>query len=270
MGDLTLWERFRRHLLVCEAVDVSVDVSRMGFGPGFFQEMDAAIRRAFLEMDRLEAGAMANPDENRMVGHYWLRDSSKAPTAEIRREIDACLAKIKRFARAVHAGRIKPPRAKAFRNLLVVGIGGSALGPQFVARALGSPGRDRMKPYFFDNTDPDGMDLVLAAIGAGLKDTLCLVVSKSGGTKETRNGMLEAQHAWEAAKLAFEAHAVAVTQEGSDLDRYAVEHGWLERFPCGTGWAGGPRSFRRSACSRRRCRVSTSRACWTGRGPWTP
>ncbi|MBI4010703.1 MAG: glucose-6-phosphate isomerase [Candidatus Rokubacteria bacterium] len=238
MDDLAMWKRFKSYLCVAEAVGVSVDPSRMKFSEGFLQEKDAEIRRAFVEMEKLEAGAIANPDEHRMVGHYWLRDSAKAPTPELRQEIDACLAGVKKFARAVHAGTIKPQKARVFRNVLVVGIGGSALGPQFVARALGSPSRDKIKPYFFDNTDPDGMDLVLSQIGAGLKETLCVVISKSGGTKESRNGMLEAKRAFEAAGLRFEPHAVAVTGVGSDLDTYAVEHRWLARFPM-WDWVGG-------------------------------
>ncbi len=232
------WERFKRYLIVSEPVGVTVDVSRMAFDEAFLDAKDADIRRALARMGELEAGAIANPDEHRMVGHYWLRDSRKAPTAALRKDIDACRASIKRFARAVHAGRVKPQRARAFRNLLVVGIGGSALGPQFVARALGSPIRDRLRPFFFDNTDPDGIDAVLARLGDGLRETLCIVISKSGGTPETRNGMLEAQRAFEARTLTFGRHAVAVTQEGSQLDRTAVEGGWLARFPM-WDWVGG-------------------------------
>lgn len=238
MGQLSEWERFRRDLLVCDEVQVSLDVSRMGFKPGFLEEMEPRLRQAFEEMDRLEAGAIANPDEGRMVGHYWLRDPSRAPSPEIRRAIEACLRKVRRFARAVHAGQLRPPRARAFRYLLQIGIGGSALGPQFVARALGDPARDRLRPFFFDNTDPDGMDRVLTEIGRGLRETLVLVVSKSGGTKETRNGMLEAERAFRRAGLDFAAHAVAITQEGSELDRWAAEHGWLDRFPM-WDWVGG-------------------------------
>jgi glucose-6-phosphate isomerase len=238
MGDLALWDRFKKHHLHCEPVGLGVDISRMKFSDSFFKEQDAAIRKAFSEMDKLVAGAIANPDENRMVGHYWLRDSSKAPTAALKKEIDACLAGIKKFAKQVHSGAIKPQKAKQFKNVLVIGIGGSALGPQFVAKALGQPGADKMKPYFFDNTDPEGMDLVIAQIGAGLKETLAIVISKSGGTKETRNGMLEAKRAFEAAKLRFESHAVAVTQDGSELDKVAVEGKWLARFPM-WDWVGG-------------------------------
>ncbi len=104
---------------------------------------------------------------------------------------------------------------------MLIGIGGSALGPQFVANALGDPRTDKLKPYFFDNTDPDGMDRVLATIGKNLGKTLCIVVSKSGGTKETRNGMLIAEAAYAKAGLHFGHHAVAVTTSGSDLSKYA-------------------------------------------------
>ncbi len=238
MAANALWDRFKRYYLSCDDVGVALDISRMRFADGFLEEKDADIRRAFAEMERLEAGAIANPDEGRMVGHYWLRDSSRAPTPEIAREIDGCVASIKRFARDVHAGKVKPRKAARFRDVLVIGIGGSALGPQFVARALGAPGRDRLKPCFFDNTDPDGMDAVLEQIGPGLKETLCLVVSKSGGTKETRNGMLEAARAYGAASLAFPSHAVAVTQDGSELDAVARRDGWLARFPM-WDWVGG-------------------------------
>jgi glucose-6-phosphate isomerase len=238
VSDRARWERFKTRLCTADSVGISVDLSRMGFGESFLAEHDAAMRRALAAMEALEAGAIANPDEHRMVGHYWLRDPGKAPTPEIASEIRAALASIKRFARAVHAGRIRPQKARAFKNVLVVGIGGSALGPQFVARALGVPGRDRLKPYFIDNTDPDGIDLVLGQLGTALRETMTIVISKSGGTPDTRNGMLETRAAYERMKLDFGRHAVAVTQDGSALDRLAKEHDWIARFPM-WDWVGG-------------------------------
>src|SRR5438093_12298425 len=96
-----------------------------------------------------------------------------------------------KFAAAIHAGGIAPATGK-FRHLLLIGIGGSALGPQFVADALGNAG-DPMDAFFFDNTDPDGFDRVWAKLDGALDQTLVVVISKSGGTKETRNGMVEAE-----------------------------------------------------------------------------
>jgi glucose-6-phosphate isomerase len=82
------------------------------------------------------------------------------------------------------------------------------------------------------------MDRVLAQIGSGLAGTLCLVISKSGGTKETRNGMLEAKAAYERAGLVFGRHAVAITQVDSELDDYAIKSNWIGRFPM-WDWVGG-------------------------------
>jgi glucose-6-phosphate isomerase len=226
----TLWDRYREYLCVADSIGVSLDISRMKFPDGFIAQMEPAMQRAYAQMDALEAGAIANPDEKRMVGHYWLRDAERAPTPELRQEISGTVAAIKKFAAEIH-------QSARFLNLLVVGIGGSALGPQFVASALTSP-KDRMKPHFFDNTDPDGIDRVLGRLDGQLDETLVVVISKSGGTKETRNGMLEAKLAFERAGLDFSKHAVAVTGAGSELDRYAVANKWVARLPM-WDWVGG-------------------------------
>jgi glucose-6-phosphate isomerase len=63
----------------------------------------------------------------------------------------------------VHAGKIAAENGERFTHLLLIGIGGSALGPQFVADALGSS-HDPMDIYFFDNTDPDCFDRVFDKI----------------------------------------------------------------------------------------------------------
>jgi len=79
---------------------------------------------------------------------------------------------------------------------------------------------------------------VLAEIGAELATTLTLVISKSGGTKETRNGMLEAEAAYQKAGIDFAKHAVAVTGAGSELEKHAIAQGWMIRFPM-WDWVGG-------------------------------
>lgn len=110
-----------------------------------------------------------------------------------------------------------------------------------MADALGSPG-DRLQPAFLDNTDPDGFERVLG--GLPLSATLAVVISKSGGTKETANGMAAAKAAYEQAGLAFEEHAVAVTGPASNLDKIAqgvapgATRPWRARFAM-TDWVGG-------------------------------
>lgn len=200
----------------------------------------AELARAHAAMAALEAGALANADEQRMVGHYWLREPGRAPALELRREIEDCLGRMRSFVTKVHSGELRGATGARFVNLLVVGIGGSALGPQLAASALTGPG-DKMRPFFFDNTDPDGMDRALQAIGRtpeGLAGTLVLVISKSGGTKETRNGMLYAQAALRQAGLEPARHMVAVTGTGSELCQTAIREGFAAIFPM-WDWVGG-------------------------------
>lgn len=232
-----LWLRYQEFYRHWPEIGLSMDLSRMDFKDGFFDHMEPAMQKAFAAMKALEAGAIANPDEQRMVGHYWLRNATLAPTPELSSAVTQALASVKRFASQVHAGELKGAHG-VFTRLLVVGIGGSALGPQFVANALGDPLTDKLAVHFLDNTDPDGIDRVLGQLRTDLGRTLVVVISKSGGTKETRNGMLEVESAYRARGLKFGAHAVAVTGEGSALDRIAREGGWLEKFPM-WDWVGG-------------------------------
>jgi glucose-6-phosphate isomerase len=232
-----LWNRYQQYLCITESVGLSLDISRMRFPDGFFDTMRGSLSRAFDAMEALEKGAIANPDEQRMVGHYWLRAPELAPDPALTRAIDAAREQVEAFAARVHAGTLKPEKAARFSHVLVVGIGGSALGPQLAADALGGAD-DKLAVHFLDNTDPDGFDRTFARLGDALAETLTVVVSKSGGTKETRNGMLETERAYERRGLTFARHAAAVTGEGSELDKVAVRDGWLERFPM-WDWVGG-------------------------------
>src|SRR5581483_3064755 len=120
-----LWERFQKYYTEFPTVGLAVDLSRMNFADDFFSRMEPAIQKAFAAMDKLEKGAIANPDEKRMVGHYWLRNPALAPNSDIRRQIEETLVEIKQFARDVHDGKVRGER-RPFRNLLLIGIGGSA------------------------------------------------------------------------------------------------------------------------------------------------
>jgi len=235
MSEQSLWDRYQAHLVRYKDLGIWLDISRMRFADGFFDAMTGKVDEAFARMKELEAGAIANPDENRMVGHYWLRNPALAPTANLRDEIETTREDIRLFAADVHTGKVKAGSVK-FTDVLLIGIGGSALGPQFISQALGTAA-DAMQVHFLDNTDPDGFDKTFAQI-QHLATTLTVVISKSGGTKETRNGMVEAQARYEAEGLSFGKHAVAVTGVGSELDKVAEKGGWLRRFPM-WDWVGG-------------------------------
>ena len=83
-----------------------LDVSRVGFTPEFVAEMEPRFAKAFKAMEELEKGAIANPDEGRMVGHYWLRNSNLAPNSYIKTQIDSTLERVSKFAAEVVSGKV--------------------------------------------------------------------------------------------------------------------------------------------------------------------
>lgn len=226
-------KQYAQQLLRYPEMGISLDFSKLPLTPEYLAEMKPLIDRAYADIASLEAGAIANPDENRMVGHYWLRNSAIAPTDELRAKIEGPLADLKAFAADVLEGRILAPNGKKYTTCLVIGIGGSALGPELVADAL--PGKG-LQMRFLDNTDPDGMYRVLDSLP--LAETLAVVISKSGGTPETRNGMVCAQAYFAERGVSFAQQAVAVTGVGSKLDAAAASEGWIKLFPM-EDWVGG-------------------------------
>lgn len=237
MDARSLWKRYQDWLYYHEGLGLYLDISRMRFDDAFVESMKPKFAQAFEEMKALEAGAVANPDEDRMVGHYWLRNPEIAPTPELKQEILENLSHIEDFAQKVHNGTVHPPGAAKFTDILSIGIGGSALGPQFVSTAL-APESAPLGIHFIDNTDPAGIDDLLNHIKDRLATTLVLVISKSGTTPDTRNGMIEVQKAFESMNLKFAAHAVAITGHDSALEKQAHQESWIDTFPM-HDWVGG-------------------------------
>ena len=210
---------------------------RSGFAIAFagmkFEEKDLALLgsrfdRAKSEMARIEAGEIKNPDEKRKVTHF---------TDRIGYPQSALFAEVEDFASQVRSGKITGSTGKTFDALVVNGIGGSALGPQLMQFAVNGPywnelDREKrggnLKLYFLDNTDSAEFADLLRVMDP--KRTIQLVISKSGGTRETKNNMIAMEAFYASRGLDFARHAVAVTMAGSELDRHARSNGWLKVF----------------------------------------
>ena len=148
-------------------------------------------------------------------------------------------------------------------------------GPMFVADALGEPSSDRMKMHFIDNTDPDGIARMLETLKGLLPETLVIVTSKSGGTPDTRNGMVVVADAYREAHLNFARHAVAVhagriaSRQAGGLGRLAGAHSdvrldWRAHqraFRSGTASRGAAGNRHRLECLRARLTATPLRAC---------
>ncbi len=237
MDAAALWQRYQNLLYYNQELGFYLDVSRMRFDDAFVEALQPKFEQAFAAMAELEKGGIANPDENRMVGHYWLRAPNLAPTPEIKQDIIQTVDKIEDFTKNILNGSIHPPQAARFTDILSIGIGGSALGPQFVAEAL-APDFPSLAIHFIDNIDPAGIDRILTRLRNRLASTLVLVISKSGGTPEPRNGMIEVKKAYAGHNLDFSKYAIAITSKGSNLDNLAKSENWLATFPM-YDWVGG-------------------------------
>jgi glucose-6-phosphate isomerase len=68
--------------------------------------MEPKMQKAFKAMEELEKGAIANPDEKRMVGHYWLRSPHLAPNRVLKDQIEKTLHRICEFAEAIITAKV--------------------------------------------------------------------------------------------------------------------------------------------------------------------
>ncbi len=228
------WQRFCDLLWYHEDLGLWLDVSRMALGETELQQLEPRFVQAFEAMAALEGGAIANPDEQRMVGHYWLRAPELAPDAATAAHIAAEVDRIEAFAaEQLASGR--------FTDMLWIGIGGSGLGPLLLVDALGEVGRG-LPFQFIDNVDPQGIQRTLERLGDRLLSTLVVVVSKSGGTPEPRIGMEQVRARLESLGGRWAEQAVAVTMLGSRLDQLAEREAWLARFDM-FDWVGGRTSI---------------------------
>ena len=150
----------------------------------------------------------------------------------------ALFREVEAFAANIRDGKIVGGTGKKFTAVAVNGIGGSALGPQLMQFAMNGPywnelsdtaRRGYLKIYFLDNTDASGFADLARVMDA--ETTLHLVISKSGGTRETRNNMIAMEKFYRERNLDFPAYACAITMPGSELDKHARENRWLKVLP---------------------------------------
>jgi transaldolase/glucose-6-phosphate isomerase len=120
-------------------------------------------------------------------------------------------------------------RGAGFRDAVLLGMGGSSLGPQVLAESLGSaPGFPRL--HVLDSTDPAQIRAVEGRIDPAR--TLFIVSSKSGTTLEP-NVLMDYFRARVAAAIGAERAAerfIAVTDPGTPLHKLAAREGFRAVF----------------------------------------
>ena len=129
-------------------------------------------------IDEMFSGARINTTEDRPVLHTALRAPTGVCTDEVATERERFLA----LADAVRNGLRRGYTGKPFETVVVIGIGGSQLGPELVVDALRPPHAPEVR--FLANIDGDAA--VRALAGLDPATTLVIVVSKSFTTLEAR------------------------------------------------------------------------------------
>ncbi len=135
--------------------------------------------------------------------------------------------------RAAHADELtefgKEVAAEGFTHALLLGMGGSSLGPEVLAETFGKRG-GYPEMHVLDSTDPQQVATFAAKLD--LAKTLVIVSSKSGGTLEPN--ILKA-YFFDAMRKAVGAdkaggHFVAVTDPGSHMEDVAKKDGFRRIF----------------------------------------
>ena len=124
--------------------------------------------------ERLFAGEVVNPTENRAAEHSALRGVGKAASVE---EAAALLERMRLLVEAIHDGDLGE-----VNHLIHIGIGGSALGPALAVDALG---RDAPLVDVHVVSNIDGVALEAAFDACDPETTLIAVASKTFTTIET-------------------------------------------------------------------------------------
>ncbi len=149
--------------------------------------------------EQLLTGAPVNHTENRAALHTAIRAEahSKHVPQTIVQEVLIERERMLKFAQAVRSGEYTNKNGKPFTDILVLGIGGSHLGPELVCRAL-TAYVDGPRVTFVSNVD--GANLAYALRGLQAENTLVIVPSKSFTTDETLTNLATVR-AWLTATL---------------------------------------------------------------------
>lgn len=171
-------------------------------GAGIFfdysrQRLDAKALLLLLELAKkiktvkrfndMVSGQKINNTENRAALHTAARSFSRASVlvdgVDVMPEIRAVRGKIKLFSSRILSGEITGSSGKPFKHAVVIGIGGSCLGTEFVSNALQASALNQINLHYLSNVDIHNFGSIAGKIDP--ETTLWIVVSKSFTTAET-------------------------------------------------------------------------------------
>lgn len=166
------------------------------------------------------AGEKINTTEARAVLHTAARQfegtTLELDGLNVTTEIERVRQEVKEFSAQIQNGTLCGSTGKRFTDIVVVGIGGSYLGTEFVANALAAYANPDMRLHYLANVDIHNFGVVVNATEPAT--TLWVVISKSYTTAETVANTQLVEHHLDQHGLRSEQHMVTVTAQGSPGD----------------------------------------------------
>ncbi|MBK16941.1 MAG: glucose-6-phosphate isomerase [Prochlorococcus sp. SP3034] len=239
--NLNDWEKFSNYLWFDKDINIWLDISKVIFNDRDINEIKREFKNVFKATKDLEEGAISNIDENRQVGHYWLRNSNISPDIETKNTVNNDIKNVEEFSRQVINKSILNKKGQPFTDVLWIGIGGSALGPLLIIEALQNESKG-LNFSFIDNIDPFLIKEKLEFLKGKLETTLFVVVSKSGGTPEPKIAMNIIRKNIESNNIDWPSQSIAITMNNSKLHKKASSENWLKTFNL-PDWVGGRTSI---------------------------
>lgn len=203
--------------------------------PGFFQDFSrqrvntevmgslhelARETGAKAHFSRMVSGELINNTEKRAALHTAARNFRPEQGQTL---ADGAIAsmqdvfgQIKIFSDKIRQGELKSASQQKFTDAVIIGIGGSYLGCQFVYEALKLKIPPKIKLHFLSNVDIDNF----AEITTRIKPETCLwiVVSKSYTTTETMANLNQVTDFLCSRDIPAEKHLISITAKGSPGD----------------------------------------------------
>ena len=155
----------------------------------------AEARNLTVRFEAMMRGDKVNTTENRAALHTAARDFSGNPVVVDGTDVALMIKKVREdielFSRQVHQGEIRGSTGKPFEHIVVIGIGGSYLGAQFVSEALKAYADRGISLHYLANVDIHNFGEIVSSIEP--ETTLWIVISKSYTTAETMANVAQAK-----------------------------------------------------------------------------
>ena len=165
-------------------------------------------------------GDIINVTEKRAVLHTAARSFEDHPVwvegRDVMDDIRGVRNEVKDFSHRVHKGEITGAGGRPLAHVVVVGIGGSYLGTEFVSTALAAQADKGIELHYLSNVDIHNFGAVAERIDPAT--TLWVIISKSYTTAETTANTLLIETYMRGQGLDPGRHMVTVTAKGSPGD----------------------------------------------------